>query len=92
VVAHDRPLLVPPKATHVTAVAGRGLGASALSFQMDEAMSSGQRCKMSNLRKHLKPLAAVLVLVGLGASLSGCIVVMPEHPGYCYYHPYNFGC
>ncbi len=47
---------------------------------------------MSNLRKHLKPLAAVLVLVGLGASLSGCIVVMPEHPGYCYYHPYNFGC
>jgi hypothetical protein len=47
---------------------------------------------MSNFRTRLKTLVGVLVLIGVGASLSGCVVVMPHHPAYCYYYPYYSGC
>jgi hypothetical protein len=47
---------------------------------------------MSYFRSYLKPLMGVVVLVGLGVSLSGCIIVPPHHPNYCYYHPYHPGC
>jgi hypothetical protein len=39
----------------------------------------------------MKPVAAIMLLVGLGATLSGCVIVTPR-PGYCYYHPYHAGC
>jgi hypothetical protein len=47
---------------------------------------------MTKLPHRLKPILGALVLIGLGISLSGCIIVTPARPGYCYYHPYDFGC
>jgi hypothetical protein len=46
---------------------------------------------MSRFAGYVKPVAAIMVLVGLGVSLSGCVVVTPR-PSYCYYHPYHAGC
>ncbi|MBW4022509.1 MAG: hypothetical protein HIU92_05100 [Proteobacteria bacterium] len=46
---------------------------------------------MSWIASYVKPFAAMMVLVGLGVSLSGCIIVTPR-PSYCYYHPYAGGC
>jgi hypothetical protein len=46
---------------------------------------------MSRFAGFVKPVAAIMVLFGLGVSLSGCVVVTPR-PSYCYYHPYHAGC
>jgi hypothetical protein len=46
---------------------------------------------MPRFARCVKAVAAVMLLVGMGASLSGCIIVT-HRPSYCYYHPYHPGC
>ncbi len=38
--------------------------------------------------RHWHRNGATLLILSLGLALSGCVVV-PVHPGFCYFHPYR---
>ncbi|MHB1305275.1 MAG: hypothetical protein ACYCZB_17730 [Acidiphilium sp.] len=40
-------------------------------------------------RNRLRRIAAAFMVVGLGISLSGCVVVPGRSGGWCYWHPYR---
>jgi hypothetical protein len=40
------------------------------------------------MAKRWRGIGATVLIIGIGITLSGCVVV-PARPGFCYYHPYR---